>query len=386
MNTVVDHKSRQHSALGASKAHRWMACPASAALEASVRGTGIGETVSPQALQGTESHEVAEKILTVKDYEPKEKNESTSLAIKYTNYIASLYGKKENRSGVEEVVRLDRWIPGCIGTVDYWMYDQSSKTLHVVDYKTGYIPVEVKNNLQLMIYALGVLDAIGYTSGVVEIDIVTVHIAQPRLDSYTTWSTTPNELLRYANDEITPKAAKCLDIMHMAQMGIAPSSEDCTQGDHCRYCTAKPVCPLYKQLAVETFDNYKDMEVEKMDVKEIAKLLEVVDDIKSWCEEVKDFALKTMKKGTAIDGYKLVQGRGSRSFIADITTINTALQEEGIDVDILTLKTPAELERSIGKDTFSKVLGKYIKKSDGKPTIARATDKRDALEPWEIQG
>jgi hypothetical protein len=383
---MIDHKSRQHSALGASKAHRWMACPASAALESMVRSSGVSETASPQALQGTESHEVAEKILTIKDYKVEQKSESELLAVKYANYIASLQPKNEVRYGVEDVVTLGRWIRGCTGTVDYWMYDRKSKELHVVDYKTGYIPVEVENNVQLMIYALGVLDALGYMIGLVDIDTVTLHIAQPRLESYRTWITTPSDLLRFAKNDLAPRAERCYDLLIMAQIGKTPSSSDCAKGDHCKYCTAKPICPLYKQLAVETFDNYKDVEVEKMDVKEIAKLLEVVDDIKSWCEEVKDFALKTMKKGTAIDGYKLVQGRGSRSFIADITTINTALQEEGIDVDILTLKTPAELERSIGKDTFSKVLGKYIKKSDGKPTIARTSDKRDALEPWEIQG
>ena len=47
-----------HAKLGASNAHRWMACPGSVAAE-----DGLPDQSSPFALEGTEAHDLGEKAL-----------------------------------------------------------------------------------------------------------------------------------------------------------------------------------------------------------------------------------------------------------------------------------------------------------------------------------
>jgi len=57
-NTLPDHGSRAHSRLGASIAHRWLACPGSVRLS-----YGIEDKQTIFAAEGSAAHELAEMCL-----------------------------------------------------------------------------------------------------------------------------------------------------------------------------------------------------------------------------------------------------------------------------------------------------------------------------------
>lgn len=66
--------------------------------------------------------------------------------------------------------------PNVYGTADAVVWQPEKKALHVVDLKYGAgVPVEVNNNLQLMIYALAALLTMNYNA-----ETVTITIVQPR--------------------------------------------------------------------------------------------------------------------------------------------------------------------------------------------------------------
>ena len=72
--------------------------------------------------------------------------------LNYIKHCVELVNKCEF-FGAEELLKSEKF-PGLGGTVDFWAYDQDENVLHVVDFKTGRIAQEVKNNVQLQLYAL----------------------------------------------------------------------------------------------------------------------------------------------------------------------------------------------------------------------------------------
>ena len=79
--------------------------------------------------------------------------------------------------GVELKVSLDERVEGCFGTADLVVVD--SRKIHIIDLKLGKgVMVEAEENVQLMIYGLGVLDML---SCLYDIDMVELTIVQPRL-------------------------------------------------------------------------------------------------------------------------------------------------------------------------------------------------------------
>lgn len=118
----------------------------------------------------------------------------------------------------------------------------------------------------------------------------------------------------------------------------------------------------------------------------LAVLMESVDLVEGWCKAVRAEVERRLLAGTAVPGYKLVQGRqGNRAF-ADETAAEALMKtfrlkrEEMYDF-VLISPTKAETlaaDGIIGKKQWPK-LQEMIRRSDGKPSVAPASDKRPAL-------
>lgn len=115
---------------------------------------------------------------------------------------------------------------------------------------------------------------------------------------------------------------------------------------------------------------------------EIASILPLLDDIESWCKDVKAVALEKALNGTKFDGYKVVEGKSQRKW-TDEYAVASELELQGYDESVIyekKLKGLTAVESLMGKKQFEQVLGKFVEKSQGKPTLVPESDKRPAID------
>ena len=88
-------------------------------------------------------------------------------------------------------------------------------------------------------------------------------------------------------------------------------------------------------------------------------------------------------KGNEISGWKAVEGRGSRNYV-DVDKAFAHLQENGVKEAVLYERVPLtvpKLEKELGKKEYRELLEEpgLVEKTPGKPTLAKASDKRKAV-------
>lgn len=201
----------QHALLSASGAHRWLACPPSATLEA-----GLPESSSSAAEQGTAAHELAEWKLrralhdapTTKPVSSWHDAEMETLTDDYVAFVQERLRDVRQACADPQVLieqRLDfsHVVPGGFGTGDCVII--AEPTLQIIDLKYGQgVMVEAEHNPQLMLYALGALHAFG---DLYDIETVAVTIYQPRRSNVSTWTIPVTELETWAEQVVKPRAA-----------------------------------------------------------------------------------------------------------------------------------------------------------------------------------
>lgn len=375
---------RAHALLGASGAHRWMACPASARLEET-----LPESTSTAAEEGTLAHAIVETKLTrflsgEKTGMATEEQQADPLyqrimedhTDEYIDYVIDLYGKVRAECPDAELmsemrVNYSRWVPEGFGTTDTVII--ADGTAHVIDFKYGKgVPVSAIGNPQLRLYALGALEAFGI---LYDIRDVTVHIVQPRtMEGGSSETLHVNELLRWADEVVAPAA----------QAAYAGGGE-AVPGEHCRFCRAgkNGLCRKRRDVLMERVNQVEQRDPQLLTDEEIADLLPILDDIAKWCKSVQDYALNAATNNhVTFHGYKLVHGRSNRR-ITDATAAATLLLEAGYEAEtIMTdpqLRGITELEAKIGKKALAETLGDLLEKPEGKPTLVPASDPREAI-------
>ena len=95
---------------------------------------------------------------------------------------------------------------------------------------------------------------------------------------------------------------------------------------------------------------------------------------------------EAVNNGVTFPGYKVVEGRSNRTFAIDDTLIAAQLIAKGYEEDSFyprKLIGIGALEKYLGKKDFQKLLGEYVIKPVGKPTLVPESDKRPALNSTE---
>lgn len=167
-----------HALLGASKAHRWMRCPGSIALEAPIQ-----DTTSAHAEEGTRAHELAAAILERKPFLEDSDLEMFNHVMTYVGYVrAEAEGHTlliEQRVDYSDVIG----VPDSFGTADCIIL--AGDTIKIIDLKYGMgVKVDAEENEQLMLYALGALEVFGPVGDFKKAKLV---IVQPRLNTISEW-------------------------------------------------------------------------------------------------------------------------------------------------------------------------------------------------------
>nr|DAN81777.1 MAG TPA: Protein of unknown function (DUF2800) [Caudoviricetes sp.]DAO06314.1 MAG TPA: Protein of unknown function (DUF2800) [Caudoviricetes sp.] len=376
---MAGHKDRAHALLSASGAHRWMNCTPSAVLESQ-----FPDTTSEAAKEGTLAHEMAEAklqhLFNTQDYR-KAKLTRTLNKIKkdelyqpemdgYTDdYVAyvrksAMEFEKSPYIAIEKRLDLTAYIPDGFGTADCVMIGE--RTLHIIDLKYGKgVPVSAENNEQLMIYALGALEAYKMLFA---IDTVKISIVQPRIDNTNSSEYTVKELMEFGDK-----------VKHYADIAIKGDGEQ-SPGDWCRFCRARQQCRARADKNIELAFEI-DKKPPLITNEEVGEYLRKGEDVAKWLSELQDYALAECLAGRDVDGYKAVEGRGSRAW-TDMDAAFEAIIEDGTDEALLYERKPltlAQVEKLMGKAHFEDVAGEYVVKNPGKPTLVPSTDKRQAI-------
>lgn len=367
-----------HALLSPSGASRWMACTPSARLEEQ-----FPESSTTYAEEGTLAHSLAEvlnsynfkkitKAQMTKKLKPIKENayynaEMQEYIETFCQYVWETFNaakaiSKDAVIALEEKLDIRAYVPEGFGTGDVIIV--ADGVLTVIDLKYGQgVPVSAENNKQMMLYALGALDKYDMLYGV---DTVRMVIYQPRLDNISEWEMDAELLTLWADDELKEKAALAYD----------GAGEYCP-GDHCRFCRARATCRARAEenLKLAAYD-FKPSEL--LSNEEIADILKVSQKLVNWAEDVSKYALdQAVNHGTRFEGWKLVEGRSNR-VINDPTKVGELLdplyeQEELYNIK---LKGIGDLEKLLGKSQFTEMLGPYVVKPQGKPTLAPESDKR----------
>lgn len=380
---------KAHAPLNASSSGRWMKCTASVRFE-----ENFPESTSSYAEEGSLAHAVAElkvnkmfTVMTKREYTSKlnklkkdplynpEMDKTTDVYIEYITDAAMQYSHKPNV--VAEVkVEFDDYVPEGFGTCDCVMIGDD--TLHIFDYKHGKgVPVSAENNSQMRLYALGALRKYAPVYGE-SIKNVRMSIVQPRLENTPSSELLTVEELRAWGESIKPIAQK-------AYLGLG----EFVPGEHCRFCRGRAKCRARANVntALEDFKDFAlpgavntGPEVRVLTDAEVGDLLIRGAQLVQWYKDLEEYAAGALLNGQPIEGWKLVAGRSNRAF-SDQDAAFKAIVAAGYDEALLYDRKPkslTELEKLMGKAEFAEKIGSFIIKPPGKPTLAPASDKRQA--------
>lgn len=366
-----------HAKLPPSSAKRWINCPPSA----------LDNARQPQkdtvfTREGTLAHSICERkatklFLGMKDsvFESlRAKEEADELHTpemeRYTDHyvecLQDIYDSFPSAPLVKLEQRLDfrQWIPEGFGTADCVMAGLDD--IHVIDFKYGKgVEVSAEHNVQMMIYALGV---IAKYDGLLDQENIHMTIIQPRI-SYdpSTFVLTRTELLDWAEKVLKPAAA----------LAIKGEGER-RMGDWCRWCCNNGAC----KAQLEEFESLPtDKPAYLLTPEETAHALELAGMLDGWLEGVKKHALACCLDGSEVSGWKAVEGRTSRRW-GDQDAAFAALVAGGYPEAMLYERKPvtvAALEKAMGKKAFAEKCAAYVTKDVGEPTLAKASDKREAI-------
>jgi hypothetical protein len=384
---AVKHENREHALLSASGADRWLNCTPSPRLEDAVPETGDSDF----AKEGTLAHEFgdlnlqllspftqkSQKGLIVNELIKLRKHELYTDEMeehvkKYTDFVMGGFNTANRSKGdavllIEEKLDLTHLIPGGFGTGDTILI--SDGTLWALDFKYGKgIKVDAADNPQLKIYALGALRSYEMLYDITKIKLV---IVQPRLDHVSTWGISVKDLEHWAEEEVKPKAA----------LAYAGKGEQ-HAGSWCKWCKVKAQCRALAEdnLRLAQYEFAKPMLLEDHEIIDIYKQIPSLTD---WAKSVNAHVLAEAIGGKKWDGYKLVVGRANRKW-ADEEKVIESIR---LKTDLLPsqyynakLKGIGDMEKALGKTKFLRVLGPYVIKPVGAPTIALETDKRPEID------
>lgn len=368
----------KHAILSASSSHQWLSCTPSIELE-----KGFENKTSEAAEEGTLAHELGELSLRLQLEEITKKKfnsefkkiEANKLYTKdmpdyveiYTDTCMEKVAEAKATTPdaiaiVEQKLDFSEWVPDGFGTGDFVIIADGTMEICDLKYGTG-TPVSAIGNSQMRLYALG---AITEFSFLYDIENVKMTIIQPRLDSISTDEMTVEDLIKWADEVVRPRA----------ELAIKGEGELCV-GDHCKFCNAKPVCRAQEEHNME-LAKYEFADSLILSPFEIADVLGRVDSLVSWATKVKEYALEQALKGIEYPGFKVVEGRSNRKWTNE-KAIGDILLEQGFLENIIYTKKLTgitNMETAIGKKEVVRLLGDYIEKPPGKPTLAPESDKR----------
>ena len=295
----------KHSKIvGGSTAKRVINCPGSVALVDKMPP----QPSSSYADEGTLLHDVIAKLVDYGDgADPQEMLGATYkdavltqdlLDRKILPALAALDEidpSREMTYAVESRVGFGDFLPNVFGSTD--LLGIIGDRAVVLDWKFGDgVAVEAKENEQLMFYAAAAARTKATAWAFVDALEVELIIVQPPY--VRRWSTTMERINQFEQT--------LLSAVKASQHDDAPLKV----GDHCRWCAAKPVCPLMTGAA----DRALVAKLDALPIDQITHYLDQVPLLEGFIKDLQQLAHGLIEEGQAVPGYKLVNKRATRSW------------------------------------------------------------------------
>lgn len=399
------HSQRKHSQIGPSASHRWLHCPGSV-----LRSKNVPNKSSFFALEGSAAHELCEHVL-VTGVEPyhfrggivdlksgvvarkngnnpppddldiwridQEMVESVEL---YRDTVRELMEEGDELL-VELRLSLEHVHPDMFGSSDAIIYRASKRHLYVLDFKYGSgLAVEVEDNSQLMSYAVG---AAKIFEG--KVDTLTLIVVQPRAFH-------PHGPIRSQDYDIIDLLIFEEHLRQGAEKTDDPNAPTAV-GPWCRFCPTSYCCDDLRAYVLRLIGaKFKQKPTgaalprpEDMTPEQLGRVVRECQIIEAWVRRVLEYAHAEAMEGRTPTGCKVVEKRAYRKW-KDTEAVEVALDLYDVPADeYLTepeepvLRTPAQLEKVLGKKLFEKITKGLVTKSKPGVVLAPLEDHREAV-------
>lgn len=383
-----------HAKLSASGSARWLNCPGSVKATSSIPNDS-----SSYALEGTLAHAVADeclkrecdadffegkhiKTVITDKQERKDIMDQVDTHIRkdmcrhvqeYIDYVRS-FETEDSILFTEERVDFSHVVPEGFGTLDSSVLIPDD-VLHIFDLKYGKgVLVEAFDNSQGKMYGIGMINEVHWLHDFKE---VCVHICQPRKDSFTSWTISVKDLLKFADW-----------VQERAQLALSDDAPRIAGHKQCEWCRAAKSCDALKkfneQMIGAEFDDLDDESCE-LDSQTITdddrtRILNSKDLIIKFLNEVEKDVYKRLMDGQDFEGFKLIAGRSNRKFTdnAEKFLVKKLGKKGAYKTSLIGI---GEAEKQLGKEDMSKI----TYKPTPQPSLAKASDPKPAIKMVAIE-
>jgi hypothetical protein len=171
----------------------------------------------------------------------------------------------------------------------------------------------------------------------------------------------------------------------------------------CKYCAHKGACPalagkamaasgiVFQNLDTGIAQQSANKDPSQMTDKQIVEIMEAAPLLRQMIEGVEAEAQRRLESGVVIEGLKMVNGRGSRSWNVSEDEIAAKLKKMGVPKDhiyeskLVSVAKAEKLSWKKGEETVKlsdrqlKQISEFVSTIVGKPTVALASDARKAV-------
>ena len=328
----------KHSAIvGGSTASRVIRCPASVALVAKMPPKPSSKYADEGTLLHNAIAEILEKNIPAKDL----------LGFKYKDLVLTEELLEEkikpalacldevDPTGfmdytVESEVDFGDYLPGVFGSAD--LIGRIDDRAIVLDWKFGSgVIVNAEENYQGMFYAAAAMRTEKTKwafEGAKEVEIIIVQPPEMRR-----WVTTPQRIAEFEMQ------------LSLAVKEAGRKEARMESGSHCRWCAAKPVCPIMTDSVARS----TQIALKELKPQLISTYLQQAEVLEDWIKDLRELAHQMLEADVRVPGYKLVAKRAIRQW-ANEHEAAIALSTMGVSPHKpLEVISPAQAEKELKK-------------------------------------
>lgn len=268
---------------------------------------------------------------------------------------------QQMKLAVETRVGFGSYLPGAFGSCD--LLGRIGDTAYVIDWKFGDgVVVTAEENEQLMYYAAAAMrtpEVAWVFEGVTNIECV---IIQPPV--IRRWRTTPARIKQFERD-----------LKRAVKVASLPDAK-LYAGDHCRFCPAKPTCPLITGAV----DRALKIQLDKQDNTMLSTYATQAVILQGWINDLNALVEKKLKAGDKIVGWKLVSKQSRRKW-SDEGEVVHWLDGKGLEAREIystEIRSPAQMEKVLKKRKLALPDELVVSVSSG-DTLAPDSDPRPAV-------
>lgn len=261
---------------------------------------------------------------------------------------------------VEQTVSFGDLLPGVFGSCD--LIGRIGDRAIILDWKFGDgVAVEVEENPQLLFYTAAAIRTPALEWVFKDAKEIECIIVQP--PKVKRWVTSFDRVRQFERE-----------LVYAVKQSAKPDAP-LKIGEHCRWCAAKPICPLMTGAV----DRAMQTQIKELDAAQLGQMLERAAVLEDWISDLRALAMQVLESGNPVPGYKLVAKRATRQW-RDEETAKAALCAllPITEVTETSLISPAQAEKKLKKLKLGLPDDQVISVSSGN-TMAPESDPRPAV-------